>query len=223
MKMYRIAKVSNYQDLLSRAEDEFHKNFNESDDGDDDFNFEIEPIDIKKKCGKIWVWCHGLYPSYAIDVPEGSGQNNSCASFRVETSRYFFNYDTQEHEKYPREELLALFLHEISHVSQMISGFTEHEYKRIRNDNNLDEYSQSRYYWQNHGEYKTEQEASFVQLCRYIQDNPQTAIDSLNNRKISKESLSYFSSNKTFAQKAYYLGVPKNNIVEFISLLPTLN
>ena len=132
MKIYKIAKTSNFQNLLQRASDAFDQNFNEN----GDFYFQIKPLDIEKNCGSIWVDVRGLNPSHLVENEHN--KINSCGNFDIIVKRRnepvkIGNGRYNDPELRDKDELKGEFLHEITHVSQEINGFIEHEYTRHKN------------------------------------------------------------------------------------------
>lgn len=218
MKIYKIAKTSNFQNLLQRASDAFEENFNEN----GDFYFQIKPLDIEKNCGSIWVDVRGLHPSHLAE--NEYNKMNSCGNFDITVKRRnepenIGNGQYNDPKLRNKNELKGEFLHEITHVSQEINGFLEYESARHRKEFSIQPNNERGYYIDNHDKYKTEQEASFTQLCHLIKTDVIEGVNYLLTDRGVYEGLLHISSFKELVKKAYSLGVSAANIVKFIELL----
>ena len=215
LHQYRTAKVSNYQNLVERATSKFNEEYDSWNQviKPRDFHFEITPIDLIKNCGKIFVIIHGTFPNKAFE--NINNVKNPCGSFDIEMGRWKFPEDLSKYKSFDdmiplsKSELMGIFLHEITHVSQEISGFMRFDIKNTEKNPKV-----------THGDYKIEQEASFVELCSFIKEGYNKAVPFLiENPMAMNEGLAYVSSFREFVNKAYSLGVSKEPILQFLNLL----
>lgn len=233
---YRTAKVSNYQNLLQRALDKFDEVVPIK--LSDPLIFDIHPIDIEANCGTINVKIGNFYTGSL-----GLNRNNiknPCGNFFINLPLSVGKYIDEDQiiKQIPldRNTIRNAFKHEITHISQTISGFMNYEDQRMEKIRKEDvakgiPWGNARqFYDSNHDKFQYEQEANLVFLCSKIQDDMDEAVNFMvfHNLKIAEghgiydeKSLAKFELGlgdidfKKFVNKAHYLGLSKMQILEF--------